>query len=108
MGYILFRAAALVLILAGTAIAGKVLGPQLELEGQLGGISITSWIVGVAVSLFMVSSRMPEGCTPPLLAMVSAGILGWAILPASIPVWVFTMGVFFLIAGIAARIFSPN
>ncbi|MBJ2214101.1 hypothetical protein JFT64_18830 [Pseudomonas carnis] len=107
MGYIIFRAAALTLILVGATLAGRVLGPQQEFEGQLGGISITSWIVGLAVSLFMISPRI-QGLHGTLLGMVSAGAIGWAFLPASIPAWVFTIGLFFLVAGIAARIFSPE
>lgn len=107
MGYIMFRAAALALLLVGAALAGRVLGPEQEPVGQLGGISISSWIVGLAVSLFMVSPRV-YGLPGTLLGVVAAGTLGWAILPASIPAWVLAMGLLFIAVGTAVRIFSPE
>lgn len=107
MGYIMIRAAALSLIIFGAALAGRTLGPQQEIEGQFGGLSITSWIAGLAVSLFMISARIP-GLQGTLLGAMSAAVLGWAFLPASIPAWVFIMGLSFLVVGIAVRIFSPE
>lgn len=107
MSHTVVRAAAMTLILIGAALAGRLLGPEQELEGQLGGISIASWIVAVAASMFFVSARM-SGLNGALLGVVAAGALGWSILPVAIPVWIFIMGFFFLIAGTAFRIFNPD